>query len=76
MRFNLSLTSGAYSPGMWTPDEITLELARIQRRAYERVRERNAKEQLGLAFIDLPEVTTQPSNGVKENGEPTQESGH
>lgn len=35
-------------------DEITLELAYLQRTAHERVRQRNAEQQLGLAWVDLP----------------------
>lgn len=34
-------------------DEITLELARLQREAYDRVRNRNASQQLGEAWIGL-----------------------
>lgn len=35
-------------------DEITLELARLQRAALARVRQRNAEQQLGEAWVDLP----------------------
>ena len=35
-------------------DEITLELARLQRAAFENVRKRTAAQHLGEAFIDLP----------------------
>lgn len=34
-------------------DEITLELARLQRAALERVRKRTAEQQLGEAWKDL-----------------------
>lgn len=34
-------------------DEITLELARLQRAAFEKVRKRNAEQQLGLAWEGL-----------------------
>ena len=34
-------------------DEITLELAWLQRAAHERVRRRNAEQQLGEAWVDL-----------------------
>lgn len=37
-------------------DEITLELARLQREAYDRVRKRNASQQLGEAWIGLEVV--------------------
>ena len=40
-------------------DEITLELARLQRAAHERVRRRNAEQQLGLAWVD---ILTESSN--------------
>jgi hypothetical protein len=34
-------------------DEITLELARLQRAAFENVRKRTSEQQLGEAWIDL-----------------------
>jgi hypothetical protein len=34
-------------------EEITLELARLQRAAYENVRKRTAAQQLGEAWVDL-----------------------
>lgn len=34
-------------------DEITLELARLQRAAFDNVRKRNASLQLGEAWVDL-----------------------
>jgi len=34
-------------------EDIVLELARIERRAYERVRERAAEQQLGEAWLGL-----------------------
>ena len=34
-------------------DEITLELARLQRAAIEKVRKRNAEQQLGEAWVGL-----------------------
>lgn len=34
-------------------DEITLELALLQRAALDRVRQRNSEQQLGEAWIDL-----------------------
>lgn len=37
-------------------DEITLELARLQRQALARVRERAASQQLGEAWIGLLET--------------------
>jgi hypothetical protein len=36
-----------------TLDEITLELSRLERRAFENVRKRNAEQQLGEAWVDL-----------------------
>lgn len=36
-------------------DEITLELARLYRAALDRVRRRNAEQQLGEAWVDLEE---------------------
>jgi len=36
-------------------DEIALELARLQRAAFERARKRAAEQQLGEAWIDLEE---------------------
>jgi len=36
-------------------DEITLELARLERRALEAVRKRMTEQQLGEAWIDLDE---------------------
>lgn len=68
MSINLLLTSGMYNRGMWTPEQIAIELSRLEREAHRRVRERMASQQLGLAFVDLPEVTTQPSDGVKNHG--------
>lgn len=44
---------------MWTPEEIAIEISRLEREVHKRVRERMASQQLGLAFVDLPEVTTQ-----------------
>lgn len=43
---------------MLLDDEITLELALLQREALARIRRRNAEKQLGEAWIDLiePEV--------------------
>ena len=43
-------------------DEITLELAYLQRAALERVRKRCAEQQLGEAWVDLekPEVDIAP----------------
>jgi hypothetical protein len=38
-------------------DEITLELARLERRAVERVRKRNTEQQLGEAWIGLDALT-------------------
>ena len=40
---------------MTTHEEITLELARLQRRAIEAVRERNATQQLGEAWQGIHE---------------------
>jgi hypothetical protein len=37
-------------------EEITLELARLERRAYERVRSKIAAQCLGEAWIDLPDA--------------------
>jgi hypothetical protein len=38
-------------------DEITLELARLQRAAHDRVRRRTAEQQLGEAWKDLAELS-------------------
>ncbi len=43
-------------------DEITLELARLQRAAFENVRKRTAAQQLGEAWIGLDDVLTETSN--------------
>lgn len=37
-------------------DEITLELARLQRAALERVRRRMSEQQLGEAWVDIEET--------------------
>lgn len=37
-------------------DEITLELALLQRKALDRLRQRNAEQQLGEAWVDLDEA--------------------
>ena len=38
-------------------EEITLELARLQRAAFENVRKRTAEQQLGLAWVGLDSLT-------------------
>ena len=40
-------------------DEITLELARLQRVAYENVRRRMSGQQLGEAWTDIIEVASE-----------------
>lgn len=40
-------------------DEITLELARLQRMALERARKRNAEQQLGEAWVGLETKTAE-----------------
>jgi hypothetical protein len=46
---------------MTVADEITLELARLQREAIARVRRRIAAQQLGEAFIDLDPEKDRPA---------------
>jgi hypothetical protein len=43
---------------MLSQDEIVLELARLQRAAYENVRKRMSEQQLGEAWKDLAEFDT------------------
>ena len=49
-------------------DEITLELARLERAALERVRKRNAEQQLGEAWAGLVagEAGVEPTHTVLE----------
>lgn len=40
-------------------DEITLELARLERAAFENVRKRISRQQLGEAWTDIVEVASE-----------------
>jgi hypothetical protein len=46
-------------------DEITLELARLQRAAFDRVRKRNAEQQLGEAWVGLLHDQTQEPPAIR-----------
>jgi DNA transposition AAA+ family ATPase len=43
-------------------EEITLELARLQRAAFENVRKRTAEQQLGLAWVGLDQSAPRSSD--------------
>jgi hypothetical protein len=48
-------------------DDIIIELARLERRAFARVRERMASQQLGEAWIGLAgELGVEPTSSVLE----------
>lgn len=43
-------------------DEVTLELALLQRKALDRLRQRNAEQQLGEAWVNLDEAHIEESS--------------
>jgi len=48
-------------------DEITLELARLQRAAFERVRQRMAAQQLGEAWVGLEDNPGTPASSPADS---------